>query len=148
MSEKFNVQLQENDPNKYLSIKGRWQLIAENPKIITDIGHNVQGMIAIKEQLQKEKYNKLHIILGFSKDKDLSNILKIIPKAEYYYSTRSQNERSLDPKEISKKILGKSEIYYDYMDALRAAKANANENDLILITGSAFLVGNILDDFL
>ena len=34
------------------------------------------------------------------------------------------------------------------MDALRAAKANANENDLILITGSAFLVGNILDDFL
>ena len=64
-------------------------------------------MIAIKEQLQKEKYNKITYNLGFSKDKDLSNILKIIPKAEYYYSTRSQNERSLDPKEISKKILGK-----------------------------------------
>lgn len=148
IKEKYPVQLLENNPSKYLTIKGRWQVLAENPKVIADIGHNAQGMAAIKEGLQKEKYKKLHIVLGLSKDKDVSKILTLLPRADYYYITKSKNERSLDPKEIDEKINGKSEIFGKYSDAIKAAKTNAKANDLILITGSAFLVGDILADFL
>ncbi|MFL2585090.1 MAG: bifunctional folylpolyglutamate synthase/dihydrofolate synthase [Parvicellaceae bacterium] len=148
LKNRFNIKPTENKPASYLTINGRWQVLAENPKTIADIGHNVQGMEAIKKQIINEEYEHLHVILGFSGDKNIEAIISKIPKANYYYLTQSNNERSVPAEEL-KKIMNndKSETFSHYSKAYQAVKKRAKQNDLVLITGSAFLVGDILHDF-
>ncbi|MAJ06477.1 MAG: hypothetical protein CL827_06420 [Crocinitomicaceae bacterium] len=122
--------------------------MGNKPKTVLDIGHNKQGMNEIKKQLYHEKFQQLHIVLGFSKDKNIKEILPLIPKADYFYLTKSKNERSLDP-DILHNLLKKknSSVYFEFKEAFLKAKNRANENDLLLITGSAFLIGDILKEF-
>ncbi len=138
----------KDQPKEYISIKGRWQVLGNKPKTVLDIGHNKQGMNEIKKQLYHEKFQQLHIVLGFSKDKNIKEILPLIPKADYFYLTKSKNERSLDP-DILHNLLKKknSSVYFEFKEAFLKAKNRANENDLLLITGSAFLIGDILKEF-
>lgn len=148
LNNQFNIKPIENEPDKYLTIKGRWQVLAKNPKTIADIGHNAQGMEAIKNQIAKEEYEHLHVILGFSRDKNIEAIISKIPKADYYYLTQSKNERSLPADEIKKMMNNvKTETFSHYSKAYEAVKKQAKQKDLVLITGSAFLVGDILHDF-
>ena len=138
----------KDQPKEYISIKGRWQVLGNKPRTILDIGHNKQGMNEIKKQLFHERFHQLHIVLGFSKDKKIKEILPLIPKADYFYLTKSKNERSLDP-DILHNLLKKknSSVYFEFKEAFLKAKNRANENDLVLITGSAFLVSDILKEF-
>ena len=138
----------KNHPKEYISIKGRWQVVEKKPKIVLDIGHNKQGINEIKKQLVSEKYQHLYIVLGFSKDKNIKEILPLLPKANHFYLTKSNNERSLEPKVLNQFFNEKnSSFYINYKEAFIKAKTNAMENDFILITGSAFLVGDILKEF-
>ena len=90
----------------------------------------------------------LFLIVGFSKDKDISTLLNILPKADTYYFTKSSNDRSIDPQILKTKFnKGNTKVYHSYKESFNKAKDNANEKDLILITGSAFLIGDILKEF-
>ena len=138
-----------NKISDYITIKGRWQIIEKIPKTILDIGHNKDCIIEAQKQLLKEKYKKLHLIIGFSKDKNIDEILDFIPKADYIYATKSDNERSLNPVILKNKLnLNKNQIFDDYKNAFSSAKNLANKEDLILVTGSAFLIGDILKEIL
>ena len=113
-----------------------------------DIGHNKECIKEVKKQLLNEKYKKLHLIIGFSNDKNISEILEVLPKADYIYATKSDNERSLNPAILKNKLnLNKNQIFDDYKNAFISAKNLANKEDLILVTGSAFLIGDILKEF-
>ena len=102
----------------------------------------------LRNQLKKENFNKLFLIVGFSKDKDISTLLNLLPKAETYYFTKSSNDRSIDPKILNTKFNKENSVVYtDYKEAFEEVKKVAKEEDLILITGSAFLVGDILNEF-
>ena len=68
LQNKFKVGDIKNEPNEFLTIKGRWQIVRKNPLIILDIGHNEQSIEELKKQLKKENFNKLFLIIGFSKD--------------------------------------------------------------------------------
>mgnify|MGYP001379721521 FL=1 len=116
--------------------------------IILDIGHNEKCIVELKKQLKKENFNKLFLIVGFSKDKDISTLLNLLPKAETYYFTKSSNDRSIDPKILKTKFnKEKSRVYIDYKEAFEEAKKQAKKEDMVLITGSAFLIGDILNEF-
>ena len=142
-----NIKINDNITN-YLTIKGRWQIVEKKPKIILDIGHNKECINEVKKQLLNEKYKKLHLIIGFSNDKNIVEILEILPKADYIYSTKSDNIRSLNPAILKNKLnLNKNQIFDDYKNAFSSAKNLANKEDLILVTGSAFLIGDILKEF-
>jgi dihydrofolate synthase/folylpolyglutamate synthase len=81
-------------------------------------------------------------------DKNIDEILDVIPKADYLYATKSDNERSLDPKILKNKLnLNKKQIFDDYKNAFKSAKNLANKEDLVLVIGSAFLIGDILKEF-
>jgi dihydrofolate synthase/folylpolyglutamate synthase len=148
LKEEFPVKVNKEDISKYLTIKGRWQILSKCPKVVADIGHNAQGMAAIKEQIGKENFEKLYILVGFSKDKNLEEILHYLPNAEFIYVTKSSNERSLASKEIGKLIKRGDCICIDnYKAAFKELMDRVNNKDLVLITGSAFLVGDILSDF-
>ena len=148
LQNKFKIGALKNEPQKFLTIKGRWQIVGKNPLTILDIGHNEQCILELINQLKKENFNKLFLIVGFSKDKDISTLLNILPKAETYYFTKSSNDRSIDP-EILKTKFNKenTRVYHNYKEAFNNAKDNANEKDLVLITGSTFLIGDILKEF-
>ena len=148
LQNKFKIGALKNEPQKFLTIKGRWQIVEKNPLIILDIGHNEQCLIELRNQLKKENFNKLFLIVGFSKDKDTSTLLNLLPKAETYYFTKSSNERSIDP-EILKTKFNKedSRVCGDYKEAFEEAKKEAKREDMVLITGSAFLIGDILNEF-
>lgn len=138
----------KEDPLDYITLKGRWQIVEKKPKIILDIGHNKEGIKEIKKQLRLEEYNSLHLVLGFSNDKNLDEILKNLPEAKHIYLTKSKNERALDPEILKTKLNKKTSlVFQDFRAAFLKIKGMANEDDLILVTGSAFLVSDILKEF-
>ena len=145
----INSDIKINDKiSNYLTIKGRWQIIEKTPKIILDIGHNKECITEVKKQLLNEKYKKLHLIIGFSNDKNIGEILEVLPKADYIYATKSDNERSLNPAILKNKLnLNENQIFDYYKNAFISAKKLANKEDLVLAMGSAFLIGDILKEF-
>ena len=148
LKNKFKIGEIEDDPKKFLTIKGRWQIVGRRPMTILDIGHNEQCIVELRNQLKKETFEKLILIIGFSKDKDISTLLNLLPKAEIYYFTKSSNERSIDP-EILKTKFNKenTRVCHNYKEAFNGAQKVAKQEDLVLITGSAFLIGDILKEF-
>ena len=148
LQNKFKIGEIKNKPNEFLTIKGRWEIVGKNPLIILDIGHNEQCIIELKKQLKKENFNKLFLIVGFSKDKDISTLLNLLPKGETYYFTKSSNDRGIDPEILKTKFNKKNtRVYGDYREAFEEAKKVATKEDMVLITGSAFLIGDILKEF-
>ena len=93
------------------------------------------------------KSGKIYSLMGPS-GSGKSTLLNLLPKAKTYYFTKSNNDRSLNP-EILKTKFNKegSVVYADYKEAFEEVKKVAKEKDLILVTGSAFLIGDILNEF-
>lgn len=131
-------------------LMGRWQQLSNKPRIICDTGHNAHGIKYIVEQLNNEQYNNLHIVFGMVNDKDVSAVLNLMPKNAKYYFTRASIERAFSAKEIAEKASAyglHGEIYEDISRAIESAKENADENDLIFIGGSSFIVADALPYF-
>jgi dihydrofolate synthase/folylpolyglutamate synthase len=131
---------------KNTGLQGRWQQLGENPKIICDTAHNKHGLAVVMNQIQKETFDRLHIVLGVVNDKDLDAILPLFPKNGHYYFCRPDSSRGLDTeilKEAAKKhdLLG--EKYDSVAEAFTAAKQNATENDFIYVGGSTFVVAEL-----
>lgn len=127
-------------------LHGRWEKIKDNPTVIVDVAHNLNGIQQLMEQLELASYNELHIITGFVKDKDVSNILTLFPKTANYYFTKAQMPRAMNENQLmdlanQNGLEGKS--YADVNTALREALTHASKDDLILICGSVFLIGEL-----
>ena len=131
---------------KLTGLYGRWQCIQENPAVILDVGHNVDGVTQILEQLKNTTYQNLHIIIGMVKDKDINGVLEILPKDAQYYFTKAQIERAMNEADLSnlaKEFQLNGSTYSNVNIALQEAKENADSRDLILVCGSVFLVGEV-----
>nr|WP_321412518.1 folylpolyglutamate synthase/dihydrofolate synthase family protein [uncultured Carboxylicivirga sp.] len=128
-------------------LKGRWQTIDYNPRIICDTGHNAEGIELIVQQIQNTAYKKLHFIIGMVDDKDHSKVLSLLPKEANYYFTRAAIPRSMTPAKLQTLAIEhqlKGNCYDTPNDALENAKKIADPNDLIFIGGSTFIVADIL----
>lgn len=128
-------------------LMGRWQRVGNSPTIVCDTGHNVGGMTYIAEQLSRQKYEKLHIVMGMVNDKDISGVLALLPKEAEYYFTKATVKRALHETEL-KELAGQAGLngnsYPDVPQAFEAAKANASEKDFIFVGGSSFIVADLL----
>ncbi|HEY2347901.1 MAG TPA: folylpolyglutamate synthase/dihydrofolate synthase family protein [Puia sp.] len=127
-------------------LHGRWDILHEDPLVITDVGHNEEGMKAIAKQIENTSHDELHIIVGLVKDKVIENILRHLPKMANYYFTRAQIPRALPETELAEKAekLGLRGLCFPHIkQALDAAVLKANSKDLILVCGSVFLVGEV-----
>lgn len=131
---------------KLTGLHGRWELIAEDPAVILDVGHNIDGIRAVKEQLQQTSYQQLHWIIGMVRDKDIDAVLQELPTDATYYFTQAHIPRALDAFELSAKAATmhlQGTVHTDVNAALAAAREQANKDDLIVICGSVFLVGEV-----
>jgi len=128
-------------------LMGRWQKLGSNPSIVCDTGHNVGGITYISEQLSKQKYKKLHVVIGMVNDKDISGVLALLPKDAEYYFTKASVKRALheaDLKFLASKAGLYGKTYTDVSKAFEAAKANASPKDFIFVGGSSFVVADLL----
>jgi dihydrofolate synthase/folylpolyglutamate synthase len=127
-------------------LHGRWEKIKDNPTVIIDVAHNVDGIKQLIEQLEFVSYNELHIIIGFAKDKNVSDILSLLPTTANYYFTKAQIPRALNENQLADlaKLAGlNGRSFTEVNIALKEAITHAEKNDLILICGSVFLVGEV-----
>lgn len=132
---------------KNTGLQGRWQQLGENPKVICDTAHNAHGLKIVINQLKKEKYDQLHIVLGLVNDKNLTEILPLFPQNAIYYFCKPDISRGLDQlilKEKATEFNLVGQTYISVSNAYQAAKENASNNDFIYIGGSTFVVAEIL----
>lgn len=132
---------------KNTNLKGRWQTLGENPKIICDTGHNEAGLSYVLDQIAKQTYKNLHIVLGFVKEKDVETVLKMFPKTAHYYFCKPNIPRGLDVhllKELANKNNLKGDTYSSVELALTFAKKNATPEDFIFVGGSTFVVAEVV----
>jgi dihydrofolate synthase/folylpolyglutamate synthase len=97
-------------------------------------------------QIQKEKFEKLHIVLGVVNDKDLDEVLPLFPKNAIYYFCKPNIPRGLDAailQEKAKKFDLKGDTYSSVTDAYTHSKKNTTRNDFIFIGGSTFVVAEL-----
>jgi dihydrofolate synthase/folylpolyglutamate synthase len=127
---------------------GRMERIQNNPTVILDVAHNSSGILVLLEELKKLSYNKLHIVFGTAYDKDLTEVIPLLPKQAHFYLTQFANARSRKAAEwtaIGLSNILNFEVFHHPFQALQQAKNNAQKDDLILVFGSFFLVGEIIE---
>lgn len=132
---------------KNTKLKGRWQTISENPKIVCDTGHNIAGISYVIEQISKQDFKNLHLVLGFVKDKDVDAVLSLFPKNAFYYFCKPNIPRGLDAeivKEIAQQKGLNGNVFGSVEEALESAKQNAQSSDFIFVGGSTFVVAEIV----
>ena len=131
---------------KLTGLHGRWEIIHEHPTIILDVGHNEDGIKQINQQLELTTYHQLHIIIGLVKDKEVEKVLSLLPHAAHYYFTQAQIPRALPADILRTKgqtLNLNGDAFPDVNVAINAAKAKAHRDDLLLVCGSVFLVGEV-----
>ena len=128
-------------------LRGRWQTLREKPFTVCDIAHNTAGWSCIRQQIDRCEYRKLHIVVGFVNDKDLTGILQLLPRDALYYFTKAAIPRALNETELMKTAASyalKGNAYPDVAGAVEDALRNAADDDMIYIGGSTFVVGEAL----
>ena len=129
------------------NLKGRWQTLSSYPTIVCDTGHNVGGLTYVMEQLKKQTYTNLHIVVGFVKEKDVNSVLELFPKEATYYFCSPAIARGLNVntlKEIATAKGLQGEAYSSVAEALNVAKAQALPTDFIFVGGSTFVVAEVV----
>lgn len=134
---------------KSTGLMGRWQTIQENPKVITDTGHNIGGFQWTTQQLNTmaTKHKALRIVFGMVNDKDISGVLGLMPKNAIYYFTQASVKRALpydEIKEIANNYGLRGNAYTNVAEAYENALAESCKEDFIYVGGSSFIVADLL----
>lgn len=128
-------------------LRGRWEILSNQPLTIVDSGHNVAGIDFVVSQLAKARHQKLHFVIGMVNDKDVTHVLELLPKQADYYFTQANIARALPATELQKLAVNyhlSGNSFQTVEEAVKAAQIKASVDDLIFIGGSNFVVGEAL----
>jgi dihydrofolate synthase/folylpolyglutamate synthase len=130
---------------------GRLQILSRHPLLVLDGAHNAASAEVLRAAIDKDLvWRRLLLVLGLSEGKDARGVLEALaPRAEYVYLTRSRHERSADPRELEPLVRSVAPraaitVHTELVSAVEAAMAAAGRDDLVLVSGSLFLVGETL----
>ncbi len=127
-------------------LHGRWEVLQSHPTLVLDVGHNEDGMKQIVAQLAESNYRQLHIIIGMVKDKEVEKVLALLPKDAGYYFTKAHIPRALPETDLQQKaaLFNLTGNCFENVNAAIAdALQHATKDDLVLVCGSVFLVGEV-----
>ncbi len=128
---------------------GRWQVLGRQPLVIADSAHNPAGLHYAMQQLCAMPYHKLHIVLGMVADKDISQMLAILPTHATYYFCKADIPRGLAADRLAAQAAEQGLhgiICLSVADALQTALAQAHIDDVVYVGGSIFVVAEVLTD--
>ena len=129
-------------------LRGRWELLQQQPLIISDVAHNAAGLQEVMKQWEYVDAARKHIIVGFVKDKEVAEALACFPKDAIYHFCNAQTPRALPAAELAAiaDSLGlPGQIYPSVRDAVNTVKDKLDAEDALLITGSFFVVGEAME---
>jgi len=132
--------------------QGRLQVISDNPKVVIDVGHNPNGISCLIKSIRTIfKYDRLIVVLGVCKDKDyVAMVKKLAPLSDIFIAVKANNNRGLSQSILANTALQYSNHVHECkttFDGLTYALNNAQKDDLILCTGSHYVVGEIIPHF-
>ena len=133
--------------NKNTGLRGRWEILGQNPLIVSDTAHNKEGLTYTMDQVKRTDYNQLRIVFGMVNDKNAERILEVLPDDAIYYLCQPSIERAMSVEELES--LFKSQKKYikkfrTVLDAKNAAISDSQEDDMVYIGGSTFVVADAL----
>lgn len=132
---------------KNTGIRGRWEVLGDKPDIIADVAHNKAGLEVVLKQLTSLKYDNLHIVFGMVNDKDVEDLITLLPADAIYYLCAAAVPRAMDVASLSTYFSNQKRNYSSYESvkhAYNAALNAASARDVIFIGGSLFVVSEIL----
>lgn len=127
---------------------GRLETLNRKPLIVIDGAHNIDGIRVLKNNIRKYfKYNKMYLLLGILADKQVDEMIKeITPMAEKIFALTPHSDRaelSEDLKREIEKVNQNVEAFDDYNEAINEALKVAEDDDLILVSGSLYMIGDM-----
>lgn len=125
-------------------IPGRYDVIQTNPEIVVDGAHNVQAMENLLNLARKKKKGQIYVLLGMMKDKDLGPITRLF-ESEKVTLTRIDYPRAARLEDFPKEAQEKFEYKENFEEAYTGLKNKLQTNDMLLVTGSFYLVGAVLN---
>jgi dihydrofolate synthase/folylpolyglutamate synthase len=128
-------------------LMGRWQVLSERPLTVTDCAHNAHALEGILQEVARQDYHNLHIVLGFANDKDISGILKLFPREATYYFAAAKVPRALAADQLMEQAAAfglQGEAFSSVRKAYEAARLYATRRDMIYIGGSVFVVAEVV----
>lgn len=129
-------------------LMGRWQTVGRKPLVVCDTGHNVGGWTYIAPQIKRQKCDNLRIVFGMVDDKDINNVMNLLPSNAIYYWTQAKTKRAINANIVAETGLKhnlKGEAFDNVADAYAKAFGEATENDFIFIGGSSYVVSDFLE---
>nr|NQU92012.1 bifunctional folylpolyglutamate synthase/dihydrofolate synthase [Bacteroidota bacterium] len=136
-----------NNIVKNTNMCGRWQILQQKPLVICDSGHNADGINEVVKNIYTENYKTLHMVIGMVNDKDIDQMMELLPKNARYYFCKANIPRALDEKKLCLQateigLIGDS--YETVEKAFQAAKDQSSPDDMIFIGGSTFVVAEVV----
>lgn len=125
-------------------IPGRYDVIQTRPEIIMDGAHNLQAMENLLALVRKKKKGQIYVLLGMMKDKDLGPITRLF-KNEKVTLTRIDYPRAARLEDFPKEAQEKFKYEENFEEAYTNLKNKLQVDDMLLVTGSFYLVGAVLN---
>ena len=127
---------------------GRLEWFSDHPPVLLDGAHNNAGIVSLRKALQEEyTYKRLIIVLGIMADKDLWGMLhRLAPLADHIILTRPRYERAAEPeslREMAGEFANRTELIRSVRQALKRAMTMATSEDLVVVTGSLYFIGEV-----
>jgi dihydrofolate synthase/folylpolyglutamate synthase len=127
-------------------LQGRWETLRTGPRVVLDVAHNEPGMRQVLLQLARTPHERLRIVIGMVRDKDVGSVLSLLPRDAEYFFTCADVPRALSAEELAAKAADAGltgSVHPDVNAALRSALDASGPDDLVLVCGSVFLVGEV-----
>ncbi len=129
---------------------GRLERLAERPGILIDGAHNPQGSACLAEAIrQLYTYDRLHLIVGLLQDKVNQDFFRpLLPLASTVTLTEPEFPRKASAGQLQEMVISlrpdvETRVEADWRNALESARRMAGSEDLILVTGSLYLIGDV-----
>jgi dihydrofolate synthase/folylpolyglutamate synthase len=126
---------------------GRLEVVSRHPLVVLDGAHNPNAAASLSAALPEAfVWKRLHLVVGVLETKDVAGILApLAPRVARAYACTNSNPKSLDPERMAAACDAAgitADAFPTVQLALDAAEAEADEDDLILVTGSLYTVAD------
>ncbi len=127
-------------------LPGRFQTVAESPRVILDVAHNPHAASYLAGRLSElPKSGKVHAVVGMLHDKDIAGTLACLqPEVDYWYCAPLDGPRGASAEQL-KAHLPTAQTFASVADAYRQALQQAEAQDIVLVCGSFHTVAQVME---
>ncbi|MCE1166079.1 MAG: bifunctional folylpolyglutamate synthase/dihydrofolate synthase [Bacteroidetes bacterium] len=154
LSGKYKIRFSESELRRGISkvtkntgFDFRFRAVGKNPYVICDVSHNTEGIKNMRDTLKRFAYKNLYVIFGMMSDKEYRKCINELEKLNgFLILTKPAYKRAAEPEMLYAAVGNRKRCVMKpaVKDAYAYASSKAGKRDMILVTGSFFLVSDFL----